>query len=35
MVKKKELKKRAIYVYPPPEMSENWKKIAAQSGNSI
>ena len=35
MVKKKELKKRAIYVYPPSEMSEKWKKTAEESGESI
>ncbi len=35
MVKKKELKKRAIYVYPPSEMSEKWKNTAKESGESI
>jgi predicted DNA-binding protein len=35
LVKKKELKKRAIYVYPPSEMSEKWKNIAKESGESI
>ncbi|MBD3173448.1 hypothetical protein GF326_13375 [Candidatus Bathyarchaeota archaeon] len=35
MVKKKELKKRAIYVYPPVDMSENWKTLAQESGTSI
>lgn len=35
MVKKKELKQRAIYVYPPAEMAENWKKLAEKSGTSI
>lgn len=35
MVKKKELKQRAIYVYPPAEMAETWKKLAKKSGTSI
>ena len=35
MVKKKELKQRAIYVYPPSEMTDNWKTLAAKSGTSI
>jgi len=35
MVKRKELKQRAIYVYPPAEMSENWKSLAQKSGSSI
>ena len=35
MVKKKELKQRAIYVYPPAEMAENWKNRAQKSGASI
>lgn len=35
MVKKKELKQRAIYVYPPTDMAENWKKLAEKSGTSI
>ena len=35
MVKKKELKQRAIYVYPPSEMAENWKKRAEKSSTSI
>ena len=35
MVKKKELKQRAIYVYPPAEMAENWKTKAKESGASI
>ena len=35
MVKKKELKQRAIYVYPPAGMAENWKKLAQESGTSI
>jgi hypothetical protein len=35
LVKQKELKKRAIYVYPPSEMSEKWKKVAEESGESI
>ena len=35
MVKKKELKQRAIYVYPPAEMAETWKKLAKTSGTSI
>ena len=35
MVKKKELKKRSIYVYPPTEIAKNWKKLAEKSGTSI
>ena len=35
MVKKKELKQRAIYVYPPAEMAETWKTLAQKSGTSI
>ena len=35
MVKKKELKQRAIYVYPPTEMTDNWKTLAEKSGTSI
>jgi hypothetical protein len=35
MVNKKELKQRAIYVYPPTKMAENWKKLADRSGSSI
>jgi len=35
MVKKKELKKRAIYAYPPAKMSERWKTQADKSGTSI
>lgn len=35
MVKDKQLKKRAIYVYPPLEMSEKWKKIADKHGTSV
>ena len=35
MVKKKELKQRAIYVYPPAEMAETWKTLAKKSGTSI
>lgn len=35
MVNKEELKKRAIYVYPPPEMSEKWKTLAKDSHTSI
>jgi hypothetical protein len=35
MVKKKELKKRAIYVYPPAKMSERWKAQANKSNTSI
>lgn len=35
MVKKDSLKKRAIYVYPPTDMSENWKNLAERSGTSI
>ena len=35
MVKKKELKQRAIYVYPPAEMAETWKTLAHKSGTSI
>ena len=32
---KKELKQRAIYVYPPAGMADNWKSLADQSGSSI
>jgi Arc/MetJ-type ribon-helix-helix transcriptional regulator len=35
MVKKKELKQRAIYVYPSAEMSERWKNLAQEAGTSI
>ena len=35
MVKKKELKQRAIYVYPPTDMANNWKKCAEKSSTSI
>ncbi len=35
MVNKKELKQRAIYVYPPADMADNWKKRAEESGASI
>ena len=35
MVNKKELKQRAIYVYPPAHMAENWKTMATQSNTSI
>lgn len=35
MVKKKELKQRAIYVYPPAEIAERWKILADQAGTSI
>ena len=35
MVKKKELKQRAIYVYPPAEMSERWKELAEAARTSI
>ena len=35
MVKKKELKQRAIYVYPPADMASNWKKRAETSSTSI
>lgn len=35
MVKNKELKKRAIYVYPPIEMSKKWKQIADNHGISV
>ena len=35
MVKKKELKERAIYVYPPAEMAQRWKEQAEKSGTSI
>jgi hypothetical protein len=35
MVKKDSLKKRAIYVYPPADMSENWKNLADKSDTSI
>jgi hypothetical protein len=35
MVKKKELKGRAIYVYPHSEVSARWKALAGESGTSI
>jgi len=35
LVKEKELKRRAIYVYPPSKMSEKWKRMAGESGGSI
>ena len=35
MVNKKELKQRAIYVYPPGHMAERWKGLAQESGTSI
>lgn len=35
MVKKKELKGRAIYVYPQSEISARWKSLAVESGTSI
>ena len=35
MVRKKELKQRAIYSYPPTEMSTRWKKAAEASGTSV
>lgn len=35
MVKKKELKQRAIYVYPSAEMSDHWKALAKTAGTSI
>jgi len=35
MVKKKELKGRAIYVYPNIEISTRWKSLAQKSGTSI
>jgi len=35
LVKKKELKRRAIYVYPPTEMSKKWKRMAGEYGESI
>ena len=35
MVKKKELKERAIYVYPPADVSQRWKDQAENSGSSI
>ena len=35
MVKKGELKRRAIYVYPPAEMATRWKRLAEASGTSI
>ena len=35
MVNKKELKQRAIYVYPPAHMAENWKNRATQADTSI
>jgi hypothetical protein len=35
MVKKGELKKRAIYVYPASEIALRWKSLAEQSDTSI
>jgi hypothetical protein len=35
MVNKKELKQRAIYVYPPTEIAQRWKNMAEESGASI
>jgi hypothetical protein len=35
MVKKKELKQRAIYVYPPLDMAEKWKNAAESASTSI
>ncbi|MFH2112421.1 MAG: hypothetical protein ABIJ47_14325 [Candidatus Bathyarchaeota archaeon] len=35
MVRKKELKQRAIYVYPPAEIAQRWKDQAERSGASI
>jgi hypothetical protein len=35
MVKKRELKQRAIYVYPSSEMSEYWKRLAQEAEISI
>ena len=35
MVKKKELKQRAIYVYPPADMADKWKTQAGNSNTSI
>jgi hypothetical protein len=35
MVKKKELKQRAIYVYPPANLAEKWKRLAGESKTSI
>jgi len=35
MVKTRELKQRAIYVYPPAEMAQRWKQAAKQQGTSI
>ena len=35
MVKKKELKERAIYVYPPTETAQRWKEQAEKAGTSI
>ena len=35
MVNKKELKERAIYVYPPTEVAQRWKDQAERSGASI
>ena len=35
MVNKKELKQRAIYVYPPTEIAQRWKTMAMESGASI
>ena len=35
MVRKKELKERAIYVYPPAEIAQRWKEQAEKTGTSI
>jgi hypothetical protein len=35
MVKKKELKQRAIYVYPPADMADKWKTSAEEASTSI
>jgi len=35
MVNKRELKQRAIYVYPPAEVAQRWKDQAERSGASI
>ncbi len=35
MVKKKELKQRAIYVYPPADIAEKWKTTARAAETSI
>ncbi|MFC1803196.1 hypothetical protein ACFL0D_04420 [Thermoproteota archaeon] len=35
MVKKKELKQRAIYVYPSAELSQRWKALADSAETSI